>query len=73
MFIIEKKSPSSNWNKIHSNFNREDAEFFLEQMSEGGFDESGTDGSFNKENMTAHFYEGGDRMEFRAIEITGAI
>lgn len=68
-YNIEKKTPASNWYTIHREFDKESAEIFLFEMSQGGYDRSGTDGYLNETQMIASHYDGGDLYEFRAVEL----
>lgn len=68
-FIIQKKSPNSNWVTIHRNYDLAVSKSFLEQMGAGGYDGSATDGAYYPDTLEARFYDGGDLIEFRALEV----
>ena len=68
MYDIEKKTPAGRWHTIHRDYDREDAARFMEAMGQGGYDQSGTDGQHDAEALTASHYEGGDLIEYRAVE-----
>ena len=66
-YNIEKKTPASRWYTIHRGYDRDTAVEFLKEMANGGFDQSAEQGDFNEDDLTAHYYDGGDRVEFRAV------
>lgn len=63
-YAIEKKSPASNWYTIHCGWDKETADQFLIDMAQ--FDH----GQCDLENGTASYNEGGDIMQYRAVQVS---
>ena len=68
MYIIQKKTPDSNWYTIHRDYDRDTAIEFLKAMAAGGYDRSYNDGSFDADELTARVWDEGDLILFRAVE-----
>lgn len=69
-YNILTKTPASGWYIIHRNYSLETAQDFLRVMGEqGGYDRSAEPRSYDAEALTAAHYDGGDLIQFRAIEV----
>jgi hypothetical protein len=67
-YNIERRTPSTNWSTIHKSFTPESVQDFMRNMADGGYDQSGTDGCVSENEMEASYYDGGDLIQYRAVE-----